>query len=101
MSHIRVLICRVDDPTSDQLTKLAAFDLPAADAATLQGDAALDNLETTTHTTANAILRRVLPSPIGAALCPADRPVSAAFFPAPSSTLMDTSRSPLPAASGN
>jgi len=60
MSHIRVLICRVDDPTSDQLTELAAFDLPAADAATLQGDAALDNLETTTHTTANAILRRVL-----------------------------------------
>jgi hypothetical protein len=60
MSHIRVLICRVDDPTSDQLTELATFDLPAADAATLQPDAALDNLETTTHTTPNAILRRVL-----------------------------------------
>lgn len=62
MSHIRVLICRVDDPTSDQLTELAAFDLPAADATTLQPDDALDNLETTTHTTGNAILRRVLPS---------------------------------------
>ena len=60
MSQIRVLICRVDDPTNDQLTELAAFDLPAADAVTLQPDAALDNLETTTHTTGNAILRRVL-----------------------------------------
>jgi len=28
MSHIRVLICRVDDPASDQMTELAAFDLP-------------------------------------------------------------------------
>jgi hypothetical protein len=59
MSHIRVLICRVDDPASDQLTELAAFDLPAANAATLQPDTALDSLETTTHTTGNAILRRV------------------------------------------
>jgi hypothetical protein len=44
-----VLICHVDDPTSDQLTELAAFDLPAADAATLQPDDALDNLEITTR----------------------------------------------------
>jgi hypothetical protein len=60
MSHIRVLICRVDDPTSDQLTELAAFDLPAADVTALQPATALDDLETTTHTTGNAILRRVL-----------------------------------------
>jgi hypothetical protein len=60
MSHIRVLICRVDDPTSDQLTELAAFDLPAADVTVLQPATALDDLETTTHTTGNAILRRVL-----------------------------------------
>ncbi len=25
MSHIQVLICRVDDPASDQMTELAAF----------------------------------------------------------------------------
>ncbi len=31
MSHIRVLICHVDDPTSEQITELAAFDLPSAD----------------------------------------------------------------------
>ena len=60
MSHTRVLICRVDDPTSDQMTELAAFDLPAADVTTLQPDTALDDLETTIHITGNAILRRLL-----------------------------------------
>jgi hypothetical protein len=60
MSHIRVLICRVDDPASDQLAELAAFDLPAADVTALQPDTALDELETTTQITGNAILRRLL-----------------------------------------
>ncbi len=60
MSHIRVLVCRVDDPISDQMTELAAFDLPAPEPATLQPDTTLDNLETITHETGNAILRRVL-----------------------------------------
>jgi len=60
MSHIRVLICRVDDPTTDQMTELAAFDLPEADSTILQPDSALDDLETTTYETGNAILRRVL-----------------------------------------
>ena len=59
MSHIRVLICCVDDPTSDQMAELAAFDLPAADVMTLQPQTALDDLEITTHTTGNAILRRL------------------------------------------
>ena len=60
MSHIRVLICRVDDPDTDQMIELAAFDLPATDVATLQPETALDELETTTHETGNAILRRTL-----------------------------------------
>jgi hypothetical protein len=60
MSHIRVLICRVDDPASDQMTELAAFDLPTTDTSTLQPETALDQLETTTHHTGNAILRRLL-----------------------------------------
>jgi hypothetical protein len=60
MSHIRVLICRVDDPTSDQMTELAAFDLPAANATMLQAETALDDLETITHRTGTAILRRIL-----------------------------------------
>ena len=60
MSHIRVLICRVDDPTTDQMIELAAFDFPAADVTTLQPETALDELETTTQATGNAILKRVL-----------------------------------------
>jgi hypothetical protein len=60
MSHIRVLVCRVDDPTSDQMTELAAFDLPATNVATLQPETALDALETTTQETGNAIFRRTL-----------------------------------------
>jgi hypothetical protein len=60
MRHIRVLICRVDDPASDQMTELAAFDLPPADVASLQPQTALDQLETTTHQTGNLILRRAL-----------------------------------------
>ena len=60
MSHIRVLICRVDDPASEQMTELAAFDLPPTDVATLQPETALDELEPTTHETGNAILRRTL-----------------------------------------
>jgi hypothetical protein len=60
MSHIRVLICCVDDPASDHMTQLAAFDLPAPDPTALQPATALDKLETTAHETGNAILRRVL-----------------------------------------
>ncbi len=60
MSHIRVLICRVDDPSSDTMTELASFDLPAPDVAALQPETALDELEATTQTTGHAILRRVL-----------------------------------------
>ena len=60
MSHIRVLICRVDDPETDQMTELAAFDLPATDVSTVQPETALDELETTTHETGTAILRRTL-----------------------------------------
>ncbi len=58
MSHIRVLICRVDDPASEQMTELAAFDLPVTDVAALKPETTLDELETTTQETGNAILRR-------------------------------------------
>ena len=60
MSHIRILICRVDDPASNHMTELAAFDLPTTDVAALQAETALDVLETTTQETGNAILRRTL-----------------------------------------
>ena len=58
MSHIRVLVCRVDDSASNQMTELAAFDLPPADVSALQPDTALDDLEMTTQEAGNAILRR-------------------------------------------
>ena len=60
MSHIRVLICRVDDPATDHLTELAAFDLPTPDVAALESTTTLDDLESVTQQTGNAILRRVL-----------------------------------------
>jgi hypothetical protein len=42
MSHIRVLICRVDDLDTDQMTELAAFDFPAAVLTALQPETALE-----------------------------------------------------------
>ena len=60
MRRIRVLICSVDEQTPAEMTELDCFDLPAADLTTLQPETALDDLETTTHATGNAILRRVL-----------------------------------------
>ncbi len=60
MRHIRVLICRVDDPDADQITEPAAFDLPTATRTALPPAPALDALETTTRATGNASLRRGL-----------------------------------------
>jgi hypothetical protein len=60
MSHIRVLICRVDAPDTDQMTERAAFGLMTPDVAALQPETALDKLETTTQEIGNAILRRLL-----------------------------------------
>ena len=60
MSHMRVLICRVDDRDTDHMTELAAFDLPTTDVTALQPDTALDDLESTTQEPGNAILRRAL-----------------------------------------
>lgn len=60
MSHNRVLIARVDDPASDQMTDLAAFDLPTGDVSALDPEAALDELETTSQEAATAMLRRTL-----------------------------------------
>jgi hypothetical protein len=60
MSYIRVLICRVDDPASEQMTELATFDLPAIDISALRPETALDELETTTQEMGNRILRRTL-----------------------------------------
>jgi hypothetical protein len=59
--HIRVLICGVDDLTSDLLTELATVELPLPAFTTLQPTTALDELEATGFTTGQPILRQ-LPS---------------------------------------
>ncbi len=60
MRHILVLVCEVDDATPDTMRELAAFDLPPTDVSALQPETALDELETTTQETGNAILRHTL-----------------------------------------
>ena len=60
MSCIRILICRVDDPSSDTMTELAAFDLPTPHVAALRPETALDDLETSIQATGQQILQRVL-----------------------------------------
>ncbi len=58
MSHIRVLICRVDE--EEQMTEVAAYDLASEGEVRLAATQALDDLESSIHRTGNAILRRLL-----------------------------------------
>jgi hypothetical protein len=60
MSHIRVLICRVDEQNDDAMTELACFDLAEVDVAGLEPETALDDLEASTQEVGYAILRRLL-----------------------------------------
>ena len=60
MHRIQVVIQEVDDATIDPPKQLATFDLPPSDLASLRPETALDDLEATTQTTGNAILRRTL-----------------------------------------
>jgi hypothetical protein len=60
MRRIRVLIYTLDAATPDEMTELAAFDLPTTHVPALRPETALDELETTTQKTGNAILRRTL-----------------------------------------
>jgi hypothetical protein len=49
MSHIRVLICRVEDQSPDQMTELAHVDLPEIDVSALQPETTLDDLESSAN----------------------------------------------------
>lgn len=60
MRRIQVVIQELDDAAADPPKQLATFDLPPAELASLRPETALDDLEATTHTTGNAILRRTL-----------------------------------------
>jgi hypothetical protein len=59
MSHIRVLICRVEDESPDQMTELAHVDLPEIDVAGLKPETTLDDLEASTQEAGVAILQRL------------------------------------------
>jgi len=60
MSHLRVLICRVDDNDPDRMMELASYDMPEVDVTTLDGETALDDLEATTNEVGHEILRHLL-----------------------------------------
>ena len=61
MSHLRVLICRVDDEGHpDQMTELERLDLPAVDPQQLTPERAVDELETQSLATGQELMRRLL-----------------------------------------
>ena len=61
MSHLRVLICRVEDETQpDKMTELHSFDLPAVDPDKMEPQTALDQLESSTSTHGQKIMRYIL-----------------------------------------
>lgn len=63
MSHLRVLICRVDDETiPDQMTELHSIDLPAVDPEQMEPATALDGLETEVLTVGQEMMRHLLKS---------------------------------------
>jgi hypothetical protein len=61
MSHLRVLICRVDDERHpDQMTELQRIDLPALAPQQLAPETAMDELETQSLATGQEVVRRLL-----------------------------------------
>lgn len=60
MSHLRIIICRVEDENKEQMTELASFDLAEEEVTKLKRETALDGLERTTQTVGQAILRELL-----------------------------------------
>jgi len=61
MSHLRVIICRVEAAEKEeQMTELASFDLAEVEVGQLKPETALDGLETTTQRVGQAILQELL-----------------------------------------
>ena len=61
MSHLCVLICRVDDAGQpDRLTELHRLDLPAVEAGALQPETALDQLEGTALACGQEVMRQLV-----------------------------------------
>ena len=63
MSHLRVLICRVDDEEQpDQMTELHSFDLPENDPEQLEPETALDEMEMGVLSIGQEVMRHLLKS---------------------------------------
>lgn len=63
MSHLRVLICRVDDEASpDQMTELHSIDLPVVEPGQMQAETALDKLETEVLAVGQDLMRHLMKS---------------------------------------
>jgi predicted negative regulator of RcsB-dependent stress response len=61
MSHLRVIICRVEaEANEERMTELASFDLAEVEVGQLKPETALDGLERTTQTVGQAVLRELL-----------------------------------------
>lgn len=60
MSRIRVIICRVEDESPNQMTELAYLDLPEIDVTALQPETTLDDLEASTQKAGAEILQRLI-----------------------------------------
>jgi len=60
MSHLRVLLCRVEDAEPDKMTELAALDVPNAPVDALCPQTALDTLEQQTFEIGNSLLRTLM-----------------------------------------
>jgi hypothetical protein len=59
MSHLRVIICRVDDESDKQMTELASFDLDEPKVSEMEADRALDEMEATTVKVGHQVLREL------------------------------------------
>jgi len=61
MSHLRVLICRVDDESKpDQMAELHSFDLPSVELEGKTPETTLDGLEAQTLSVGQEIMRHLL-----------------------------------------
>ena len=63
MSHLRVLICRVDDEEQpDQMTELHSFDMPDIETESLKPETTLDEMEAGVLTIGQEVMRHLLRS---------------------------------------
>jgi hypothetical protein len=60
MSHLCILVCRVEEEHPDELTELHRVELPAVAATQLGPETALDTLEAQALTTGNEVMRQIL-----------------------------------------